>query len=124
MNTTIEFSKNPIKYTDMLNQMDAHDIHQVPIPFSLIVSGCNKAKKTARETFVFENVIQAKNVNNGNGTSKIVINNAVLSTIIRTKSSDRLRKILFLNSKEIRSVNLRFITHFKSHKESKFRRVE
>lgn len=124
MNAKIEFSTNPIKYSDMLNQMDAHDIHQVAIPFSVILTSCNVSKKTASETLVFEDIIQAKNANNGKGKAqKVIINNVVLSNIVRNKQSDRLRKMYFINSKEVRSVNLRFVTHFKSHKETKYRRV-
>lgn len=121
----IEFSNNPILLTDVLKKMDSLDIKGFAIPFSIIVSSSN-ITSTPGQTLVFENVILSKNAKKMYTNNKITINNTIIDSLGSKDSRipDKIKQVLYPDSGQIRNVNIRFITHFKSSNESKYRRVE
>lgn len=121
----IEFSNNPILLTDVLKKMDSLDIKGFAIPFSIIVSSSN-ITSTPGQTLVFENVILSKNAKKMYTNNKITVNNTIIDSLGNKDSRipDKIKQVLYPDSGQIRNVNIRFITHFKSVNESKYRKVE
>lgn len=118
----MEFSQNAIPIAELPMKLEAFSPKHEPIPFDVIVSTCNYSRNEGGRILLFENVIQAKFVKLVPKFINISITKSSTDTV-RPELQNRIRRVFFLDSQEIRNVNIRFITHFKFHHEAKFRRI-
>jgi hypothetical protein len=119
----MEFSKTEIQLKHLLKEMDRFYPTGEPIPFSIIAITCNYAKNDGGDIIVLENVIQAKNL--AKVKSGLKINRLPTSSIdsVRPELANRIRRIYIPVSGQIRNVNLRYITHFKSQTDQAYKRI-
>lgn len=118
----MEFNKSAIQVKHLLKEMERYYPDNTPIPFSIIAVSCNYARNEGGEILLFEGVIQAKQAKY---LKKQRIGFLPTSSIdsVRPELANRIRRIFFPVSAQIRNVNIRFITHFKSSTDTVFRRV-
>ena len=118
----MEFNKNAIPIAELPMKMEAFNVKHEPIPFDIIVSTCNYSKNTGGQILMFENVIQAKFIRLMPKFINFSVSKSVVDTV-RPELKNRIRRLFFLDSKEVRNVNIRYITHFKFHHEPTFTRI-
>lgn len=123
MNSNLSLS-GPISFQKLIDCMDAHDLKGNPIPFCLIAITCNYSKNSGGEIEVYENVIEVKNVKLLPREAKIIEFKKSIIDTLPVKMAQRVRRLYHLDTDEIKSVNVRYITHFKFVSQNTYQKIE
>jgi len=118
----MEISKTEIQLKHMIKQMDRLYPNGEPVPFSLLAVTCNYSKNEGGDVIQLEDVIQAKNINKLKKFKLKKLPSTFINAV-RPELANRIRRLYIPVSQEIRNVNIRYITHFKSNTDQAYKRI-